>query len=77
MTDATVSGSSVRFFVSLVGIWQAINDSIEGPFGRRKKLANNQKKLANFGFGGVPGEKRWPTTISKLAIFQFIEEIQG
>ena len=44
--------------------------------GRRKKLANNQKKLANFGFWGVFGGKRWPTSISMLAIFQFLEEIQ-
>ena len=45
--------------------------------GRRKKLANNQKKLANFGFWGVFGRISWPTSISKLAIFQFVEEIQG
>ena len=64
---------------SLHGAGQSGNERIRrAPFKvRQKKLANNHKKLANFGFQGVLGEERWPTSSSKLAIFQFIEEIQG
>ena len=61
------------------GAGQSCNERLRGaPFrALQKKLANNRKKLANFGFWGVFSEKSWPTSISKLATFQFIEEIQG